>query len=41
MVTSAVTLVLLAFVSFVHCDSIPFAGIDPGDGSRDGLVGDV
>ncbi|XP_065729747.1 solute carrier organic anion transporter family member 6A1 [Phocoena phocoena] len=27
MVTSAVTLVLLAFVSFVHCDSIPFAGI--------------
>uniref|UniRef100_A0A8C0HVC2 Solute carrier organic anion transporter family member 6A1 n=1 Tax=Balaenoptera musculus TaxID=9771 RepID=A0A8C0HVC2_BALMU len=27
MVTSAVTLVLLAFVIFVHCDSIPFAGI--------------
>ncbi|XP_073658049.1 solute carrier organic anion transporter family member 6A1 [Tursiops truncatus] len=27
MVTSAVTLVLLAFVIFVHCDAIPFAGI--------------
>ncbi|XP_057576143.1 solute carrier organic anion transporter family member 6A1 [Hippopotamus amphibius kiboko] len=27
MVTSAVSLVLLAFVIFVYCDSIPFAGI--------------
>lgn len=28
MVTSAISLVLLAFVILVHCDTIPFAGIN-------------